>query len=119
MKRLIERVGPCVLVVLLLSALTCTAVWAQTAAQITGTVKDQSGAVLPGVEVTAIQTGTEFKRTATTDETGSYILPNLPIGPYRVEAGLPGFRTYIQTGIILEVAANPQINPVLQVGQVS
>src|SRR5437870_8258511 len=119
MRRLIERIGFHLVIGLLLSALTCTAVWAQTTAQVTGTVKDQSGAVLPGVEVTAIQTGTEFKRTATTDETGSYILPNLPIGPYRLEATLPGFRTYLQTGIVLEVAANPQINPVLAVGQVS
>ena len=66
MTRLIKRIGLCVPVVLL-SVFVCTAALAQTAAQITGTVKDQSGAVLPGVEVTAIQTGTEFKRTATTE----------------------------------------------------
>src|SRR5262245_24663001 len=93
--------------------------WAQATAQIAGTVKDQSGAVLPGVEVTVTQTETGVTRTALTNETGSYVLSNLPIGPYRVEASLPGFRTFVQTGIVLEVNASPAINPVLEVGQVS
>ena len=93
--------------------------WAQATAQISGTVKDQTGAVLPGVEVTATQTETGVARTAVTNETGSYLLSNLPIGPYKLEAALPGFRTYAQTGIVLQVNANPTINPVLEVGQVS
>ena len=42
----------------LILALTCTTIWAQATAQISGTVKDQSGAVLPGVEVIATQTET-------------------------------------------------------------
>src|SRR5437016_2482826 len=78
-------------------------IWAQATAQISGSVKDQSGAVLPGVEVTAMQTATGAKRNAVTDETGSYILPNLPIGPYLIEAVLPGFKTYVQNGIVLQV----------------
>ena len=86
---------------------------------ISGTVFDQSGAVLPGAEVTATQTETGFKRSVVTDETGSYLLTNLPVGPYRFEAGLPGFRTYVQTGIVLQVNASPAINPVLEVGQVT
>ena len=45
--------------------------WAQSTAQISGTVKDQTGAVLPGVEVTATQTATGVARTALTNETGS------------------------------------------------
>jgi len=94
-------------------------VWAQATAQISGTVKDQSGAVLPGVEITATQTETGATRMAVTNETGSYILSNLPIGPYKLEAALPGFRTFIQTGIILQVNGSPAINPVLEVGQVT
>jgi len=46
-------------------------------------------------------------------------LPNLPIGPYRLEATLPGFRTFAQTGIVLQVNSNPAINIVLQVGQLT
>ena len=94
-------------------------VWAQATAQIAGTVKDQSGAILPGVEVNVTQTDTGAKRSAVTNEAGSYVLSNLPIGPYRLEAGLPGFRTFVQTGIVLQVNGAPVINPVLQVGQVT
>src|SRR5438552_13546589 len=103
----------------LFSVLATAGAWAQSTAEVSGAVKDQTGAVLPGVEVTATQTDTGFKRTAVTNETGSYLLTNLPIGPYRLEAGLPGFRTYVQTGIVLQVDANPVINAVLQVGQVA
>ena len=97
----------------------CAVIWAQATAQISGTAKDQSGAVLPGVEITVTQTETATTRNAVTNETGSYVLQNLPIGPYRLEASLPGFRTYAQTGIVLQVNSNPSINVILEVGQVS
>jgi hypothetical protein len=97
----------------------CPNGWAQATAQISGTVRDQSGAVLPGAEVTATQTDTGIARNAVTNETGSYVLPNLAIGPYRLEAALPGFRTFVQTGIVLQVSSNPVINPILDVGQVT
>src|SRR5216684_4568884 len=97
----------------------CTAAWSQATAQISGTVKDQSGAVLPGVEVTAAQTDTGIARTTVTNETGSYVLSNLAVGPYKLEAALPGFRTFVQTGIVLQVNGSPVVNPVLEVGQVS
>jgi len=93
--------------------------WAQATAQISGAVQDQSGAVLPGVQVTATQTETGVSRMTLSNETGTYTLPNLPLGPYRLEAALPGFRTFVQTGIVLQVNANPTINISLQVGQVS
>src|SRR5947208_8344162 len=99
--------------------MTTGVVWAQATAQISGAVRDQSGAVLPGVEVTATQTDTGIARTAVTNETGSYVLANLPLGPYRFEASLPGFRAFVQTGIVLQVNSNPVINPVLEDGQVT
>src|SRR5205814_1082896 len=86
---------------------------------ISGTVKDPSGAVLPGVEITATQTQTGIVRTTVTNETGSYVLSNLAVGPYRFEASLPGFRTFVQNGIVLQVNGSPVVNPVLEVGQVS
>ena len=104
---------------LLLVALTSVSAWAQSTAQISGNVKDQSGAVLPGVEVTATQTATGARRTIVTDETGLFALPSLAIGPYMLEAVLPGFRTYVQTGIVLQVGSNPVIPVILQVGQVA
>ena len=60
--------------------------YGQSTAQVSGGVKDQTGAVLPGTEVTMTQAETGLMRTTVTDETGSYSLPNLPIGPYRLEA---------------------------------
>jgi hypothetical protein len=80
---------------LLFIALACGSVWAQaiSTAQISGTVKDQSGAILPGVEVTAIQTEIGLRRSVPTNENGSYVLTSLPIGPYRFE-GSARFRTY-------------------------
>src|SRR6202521_3443718 len=110
------RNGLSILIGLLLS---CAAAWAQSTAQISGTVKDQTGAIVPGVEVSATQTETGLKRSVTTDATGSYLLPSLPVGPYRLEATSASFRTYVQTGIVLRVDDNQVINPALSVGQVS
>src|SRR5438132_4850412 len=107
------------MVVTLISLLACSAAWAQATAQISGTARDQSGAVLPGVEITVTQTDTGIRRTTVTNETGSYVLPNLALGPYRLEAALSGFRTYAQAGIVLQVNSNPVINPVMDVGQVA
>jgi Carboxypeptidase regulatory-like domain/TonB dependent receptor-like, beta-barrel len=96
-------------------------VWAQavSVAQITGAVKDQSGARLPGVDIKVTQTETGLVRSVVSDETGAYIIPNLPVGPYKLEASLPGFSTYIQNGIVLQVNSNPTVPIELQVGQVS
>jgi hypothetical protein len=103
----------------LISIFTSTLAWSQATAQISGTVRDQSGAVLPGVEIRVTQADTGLSRGTLTNETGSYVLPNLPLGPYRLEAVLPGFRTFLQSGIVLQVNASPVVNPVLEVGQVS
>src|SRR5690242_15329302 len=104
----------------LFSAGACVTGWAQGAtAQISGTVKDQSGAVLPGAEITATQTETGATRMTISSEAGSYVLPNLPVGPYKLEVSLPGFRTFVQSGIVLQVDSSPVVNAVLNVGQVS
>jgi hypothetical protein len=109
-----------VLVVLITSLTIASAtVWAQATAQITGTIRDSSGAVLPGAEVKATQTETGITRTTISNETGTFVLPNLPTGPYRLEAALPGFRTFLQNNLVLQVNANPAINISLEVGQVA
>src|ERR1041385_9252415 len=101
----------------LLIFITTAAAWAQATAQLSGTVKDESGGVLPGVSVTATQTNTGFSRTVVTEANGSYVITNLPTGPYRLEAALQGFRTYVQTGIVLQVGASPVLDAVLGVGR--
>src|SRR3954462_10748400 len=85
--------------------------WAQATGQSSGNVRDQSGAVLPGVEVTATQTSTGVTRTTITNETGAYLMPNVVVGPYKLEAALPGFRTFVQTGIVLQVNDDLVVNP--------
>src|SRR5262245_26578797 len=110
----------CVLSGFLVLTLASASAWAQaTTAQIIGIVKDASGAVLPGVEITVTQTATGGKRSTVTNETGNYVLASLPLGPYMLEASLPGFKSYVQSGIVLQVDDSPTINVVLQIGQVS
>src|SRR5436190_207390 len=100
--------------------LTSSLAFAQlSSAQLSGRVTDESGAVLPGVTATATQADTGFVRNTVTDASGTYILSNLVPGPYRLEVTLSGFRTYVQTGIVLQVAASPVINIVLTVGSVA
>ena len=99
-------------------ALSSTA-FGQATAQISGTVQDPTGALIPGVEVTVTQTETGASRLAVTNETGSYVLTSLPLGPYQLEAVLPGFQTFVQTGIVLQVNGAPTVNVTLNVGQVT
>ena len=103
----------CVALILLLSA---HAAWAQGTAQLSGSVRDESNAVLPGVTVTVTQTNTGLVRSVVTDGDGNYLFTNLPTGPYRLEAALQGFRTYVQTGIVLQVGGTPTVNVSLAVG---
>src|SRR5437763_847715 len=65
----------------------------KTTGDITGSVVDSTGAVLPGVTVTATCPATNFARTVTTDAQGGFSIPELPICVYKVSAELPGFKT--------------------------
>ena len=60
-------------------------------AQITGSVSDSTGAVVPDAQVTATQTETSFTRTAVTGVDGTYVLPNLIVGPYQLQVVRSGF----------------------------
>ncbi|PYS09559.1 MAG: hypothetical protein DMG15_23435, partial [Acidobacteria bacterium] len=86
MRSVISRLSTLLLASIIFGVLA----WAQVTAQISGTVRDQSGAVLPGVEIAATQTETGIVRKVVTNETGFYVLSNLALGPYRLEATLPG-----------------------------
>ena len=85
-------------------------------AQITGSVSDSTGAVVPDAQVTATQTETGFTRTAVTGVDGTYVLPNLIVGPYQLQVVRSGFKTYVQKGIVLEVNDNATVAVELQVG---
>ncbi len=80
---------------------------------------DPAGAAIPNAEIKATQTDTGLVRTATSSTDGTYVLTNLPIGPYRLEVTKQGFSSYVQTGIVLQVATNPTVNVSLKLGTVS
>ena len=104
----------------LLALLLAPAAYAQvTSATIVGTITDETGAALPGVTVTAKNVETGFARTVPTNESGAYRLEFLPIGPYRVEVALSGFKTVTRTGIVLQVNDTARVDASLSVGGVS
>ena len=105
--------------VILLGCLSGSSVWAQSTAQIHGTVQDPSGAAIPGAEVRAIQTDTAVSRSVVSDPDGGFILTNLPLGPYRLEVTKEGFALGVNTGIVLEVGSDPALTIALQVGSTS
>jgi hypothetical protein len=72
-------------------------------ASIAGTVRDSSGAVVPGAQVVITQTDTRFSQSKESASDGSFVFPVLPVGPYRLEIKKEGFATYQQTGIVLTV----------------
>src|SRR5438477_4453515 len=86
-------------------------------ATLSGTVSDASGALIPGVEVTAKNTGTGVASTAITNESGTYHFPSLQPGPYEVTGALSGFQA--QTfRLTLGTAQQIRQNFTLQVGGV-
>ena len=89
---------------------------AQSTGQINGTVKDPSGGSVPGVEIKATNTGTGSVRSVTTEGNGTYILTNLPIGNYTIEATKEGFSKAVEAGIVLQVDSNPTLDISLRVG---
>jgi hypothetical protein len=87
-------------------------VYAQNA-QITGTLKDQSGGVLPGVTLSARNQETGLTRTGFTDGTGEYRLPALPPGSYTLTAELQGFNTETRRDLVLVIDQTAIINVTL------
>lgn len=107
--------------VLALSWITPQAAWSQAVAnaQMTGQVTDSTGAAVSGATVKMIETEKSVTHTTTTGADGHYTFPNLPVGPYRLEVSMNGFKTYVQTGLVLQVGNAPAANVTLQVGEVS
>jgi hypothetical protein len=109
------------LILILVLSMGSPCLWAQSqsTSQIQGSISDDSGSGVPGAEIKVTQTDNGTVRTVISEGNGDYVLANLPIGPYRLEVTKSGFSTYVQTGIVLQVATNPTIDIVLKVGRVS
>ena len=95
------------------------AVSAQTSATVSGTVHDPSGAVMPGVIVTAKSGDTGLSRTIVTGPEGRYVLAQLPPGTYEVRAELAGFKPHVRPQVVLTVGQSLTLNLTLQLGDVA
>jgi Carboxypeptidase regulatory-like domain/TonB dependent receptor/TonB-dependent Receptor Plug Domain len=103
------------LVALLLLASAATSAFAQiTSATISGTVKDQTEAVLPGVDIVVRNVDTGLTRSVVTDEGGHFTIPGLPPGSYETRASLPGFATAVER-VTLAVAQEAGLNLTMRV----
>ncbi len=105
----------------LLAFLGSSASWSQTLAtsQVSGTVTDSTGAIVPTAKVQITRVDTGDTHATTTNSSGAYILLDLPAGEYSLQVAAPGFQTYIQQHIVLQVGTNPQFNVKLSVGSVA
>ena len=111
--------GPRLVAALLLSGLFWIANGQTTTATLFGVVRDSSGAVVPDATVTARNAGTSFSRVGSSNETGAYLITNLPVGPYALSIEKTGFRKFTQDGITLQVNQNARLDAVLVVGEVT
>src|SRR5256884_129880 len=85
-------------------------------ATILGTVKDTSGALVPGVSITVKHTESGLTRTVVSGERGGYNVPLLPVGPYELTTTMPGFKQVVRSGVNLVVGQEAGVDLTLEVG---
>jgi hypothetical protein len=103
--------------VLVVALLSCGSLLAQTdRGVITGTVKDASGAVVPGAQVTATQVATNVSYKTNTTSTGDFTVPSLPVGTYQVRVENQGFRTHIRDNVVVTAGSTLRVDVQLEVG---
>jgi len=107
------------LLVLAVVLFTLPVFGADVTAQLNGTVKDSTGAIVPNAKVTLTNTQTDVSRTTTTSPDGNYLFSLVPVGNYQITVEHPGFRKYVQNGVVLQVNQNAKQDIALQVGQAS
>ena len=115
LKKLGLQVGLIAIGALLFSAHAQTT----TVGTISGTVRDEKGAVVPKAEVSVQGEGTGLSRTVTSDDNGFYLVPSVPAGHYTITTSPSGFKKTVASGVELHVGENKVVNLDLQVGQVS
>ncbi|MGA8866535.1 MAG: carboxypeptidase regulatory-like domain-containing protein [Candidatus Sulfotelmatobacter sp.] len=91
---------------------------AQDTASLTGTVRDTTGALVPGATVAIKNTETGTSRDVRCNSDGEYVVASLPPGKYDLAVSTPGFRKYRAEGVTLRVAQDARIDVTLQVGDI-
>jgi hypothetical protein len=84
-----------------------------------GTAKDQSGAIVPAVQITIVDLERGLQRSLVTNENGEFEIPDLARGTYRMTAMAPGFSVFVADGIGLESGQIRRVDVVLNVGEVT
>jgi len=106
-------------VVFTLVALSLSALAQSTAGRILGTLTDQSGAAVAGATVVVTDAERGTSRTVTTDESGSYAVPDLPPGIYKIHVQAKGFKSIDRPNVQIEVASDVRADFALQAGSVT
>jgi hypothetical protein len=105
----------------LLSIGLLTAGYAQTATvgNVSGTVKDPNGAVIPKAQVTIQQQETGLTRIVVSEDSGFFSAPTLPVGHYIITAEAKGFKKTVETGLVLNVGEELNVPVILQLGELT
>ena len=106
--------GVCIFALLGIFAIGSPA-WGQTGS-ILGSVKDQSGAVIPGAQVTITLTGTDTTRMVSSDKDGAFQAVDLAVGKYDVTVEAPGFKKFVVTAVVVDIGHVAAVAATLQVG---
>ncbi|HWF37749.1 MAG TPA: TonB-dependent receptor [Candidatus Acidoferrales bacterium] len=101
---------------LVLTMVVAVSSFAQSTSNIVGTVKDTTGAVIPGATVTVQNTETGLMRTVTSGSDGAFRVPAMPVGHYTVKFEKTGFKTETDQGLVLDVGQDLTVNASLSVG---
>src|SRR5262249_49958981 len=86
---------------------------------ILGTVRDTTGAVVPGASITVTNVGTNVSRTAVTNETGDFVIPELAVGSYTLTASLAGFKKEVLAGLDLNVDQRLRADVRMEIGNIA
>src|SRR5262245_43002547 len=112
--------GMACLLALTLTAILSTSARAQVdTGTLSGTIKDESGGVLPGATVTITHEGQALTLTTVTRQDGTYIFTPIRTGDYSVEVDFPGFRKGVRRGISVSIQQEVRIDFTLQTGVVT
>src|SRR5215468_375373 len=103
-------------IVVLIALSACLSFGQTSTATILGTVKDASGALVPGVSITIKHTESGLTRAVVSGERGGYNVPLLPVGAYEITTTMPGFKQAVRSGINLVVGQEAVVDLTLDVG---